>query len=62
MDSVEIVALADTSIHGKENVVKTMREIDEDRYAAIFIRDPFGKVRHNSRMNHGSGVCKEHYA
>ena len=36
MDSVEIVALADTSVHGKENVVKTMREIDEDRYGIIF--------------------------
>ncbi|WAR03618.1 K0100-like protein [Mya arenaria] len=30
MDSLEIVALADTSIHGKENVVANMREIDPD--------------------------------
>ena len=31
MEGVDIVALADTSIHGKENVVKNMREIDADR-------------------------------
>ncbi len=29
---IEIVALADPSVHGKENVVKNMRQIDPDRY------------------------------
>ncbi|KAL4223450.1 hypothetical protein ACF0H5_016921 [Mactra antiquata] len=30
MENVEIVALADTSIHGKDNVVTTMKDIDPD--------------------------------
>ena len=32
MENLEISAMADTSIHGKENVVKHMKEIDGDRY------------------------------
>ena len=31
MDNLEIVALADTSIHGKDNVVENMKDIDPDR-------------------------------
>jgi hypothetical protein len=31
MNDVEILSLADPSIHGAENVVKTMTEIDPDR-------------------------------
>ena len=32
LKKVEIVALADPSIHGKENVVSHMKQIDPDRY------------------------------
>ena len=35
MTQLEIMALADTSYHGKENVVKHMREIDNERYVSI---------------------------
>lgn len=31
MENVEIIALADTSIHGKENVINNMKDIDPDR-------------------------------
>ncbi len=31
LTNLEIVALADPSIHGKENVIKNMKEIDPDR-------------------------------
>lgn len=32
MEDLEILAFADLSFHGKENVVKHMQEIDKDRY------------------------------
>lgn len=32
MNDVEIIALADPSVHGTENVVRVMKEIDPDRY------------------------------
>lgn len=31
MEDLEIVALADISYHGRENVIKVMKEIDRDR-------------------------------
>jgi len=37
MEDVEIVALADTSVHGKDNVVENMRDIDPDRWAAVLV-------------------------
>lgn len=37
MEDLEILAFADLSFHGKENVVKHMQEIDKDRYQkAVF--------------------------
>jgi hypothetical protein len=33
MQEIEILALADPSIHGTERAVSVMREIDADRYA-----------------------------
>ena len=32
MEDLEIVALADTSYHGRENVIKVMKDIDKDRW------------------------------
>lgn len=34
LDHLNVIALADTSIHGKENVVAAMQDIDSDRLAA----------------------------
>ncbi len=35
LTNLEIVALADPSIHGKDNVIKNMKEIDPDRSELI---------------------------
>lgn len=41
MEDLEILAFADLSFHGKENVVKHMQEIDKDRYQkAVFFHTP----------------------
>jgi hypothetical protein len=32
MENLEITAMADTSIHGKDNVITHMKEIDKDRF------------------------------
>ena len=32
LDNVDILALADSSLHGKENVVNIMKEIDKDTW------------------------------
>ena len=32
LDNLEIVAMADPTLHGKENVVTHMKEIDQERY------------------------------
>ena len=36
LKKVEIVALADPSIHGKDNVVSNMKQIDPERYLFKF--------------------------
>ena len=35
VDNIEIVAMADTTLHGKDNAVRHMTEIDHERYTTI---------------------------